>query len=676
MSSELLPGLDAQLLDDFFAEADEHLVGIRQGLLRLEPSVDKAEPDMKVVKDLFQEFHSLKGISAIVGLRPAEAVAHATEDFLRLMRDRKAQLTENGLEVLTAATQKLEQVVAAFRSKKPLPGYDSLLADLKKQCEQWSSPDPGVHRKASSLTSDPSVSAAIEEAKSRGLLLWRFTFSPTRELNAQGVNVNSVREQLSKIGQILNATSTVKGKDALVFEFLVSAQETPADLSAWEAKGVAVEPAEPEKTETPLLPMDTGRSEENEHNPFLAPSHIVRVDLKRLDDLMRITGEMVIHRSRLETQLMQLNRSAGRADFSGVREVSGGLGRSLKELREAIMRVRLIPVAEIFARMPFVVRDLTRQTQKKVRLKLTGQETAIDKYLIERLKDPLLHLVRNAFSHGVEMPAERAAASKPEEATIELSASTVGDSVIIGVRDDGRGINANSILQRARKLGIEVPASMDNESILRILCSSGFSTREDADLTSGRGVGMAVVYATVRELGGNLSLESEEGQGTQFTIRLPLTLAIAESFIVRAAGQTCAVPQSFVREILHKTEADIQTINGIEVVPYRDGVLPVIRLADFFHLPATPKTKLYLLVIVSDRGSIGLLAEEVVGQREIVVRALRDPLIQVSGVSGATELGDGKPVLILDGAALTSGAVRPPDRHQFDQENNETIAQR
>jgi len=243
------------------------------------------------------------------------------------------------------------------------------------------------------------------------------------------------------------------------------------------------------------------------------------------------------------------------------------------------------------------------------------------------------------------------------------------------VRDDGRGINANAIIQRARKLGIEVTGSMDNDSILKILCSSGFSTREDADLTSGRGVGMAVVYATVRELGGNLSLNTEEGRGTQFTIRLPLTLAIAESFIVRAAGQTCAVPQSFVREILHKTEADIQTINSIEVVPYRDGVLPVVRLADFFQLPGTPKAKLCLLVIVSDRGSVGLLTEEVVGQREIVVRALRDPLIQVSGVSGATELGDGKPVLILDGAALTSGAVRPPERHQFDKENSEAIAQ-
>lgn len=328
------------------------------------------------------------------------------------------------------------------------------------------------------------------------------------------------------------------------------------------------------------------------------------------------------------------------------------------------MRVRLVPVAEIFARMPFVVRDLARQTQKKVRLKLTGQDTAIDKYLIERLKDPLLHLVRNAFSHGVETAEERAAAVKPEEATIELSASTAGDSVIIQVKDDGKGINPNAIVQRARKLGLEVPQVLDNQAILNLLCSPGFSTRDDADRASGRGMGMTVVDGIVRELGGNLTLNSDEGRGTQFTIRLPLTLAIAETLIITAAGQKCAIPQSFVREILQITEGQIKMANGVEVVPYRGGVLPIVRLEKYFHMASEPKLKMCLLVVTSDRGSVGLLADAVLGQREVVVSALRDPLIQVKGISGATELGDGKPVLILDGAALTSGSVRPLEREQ------------
>ncbi len=665
--SEARPGgLDAQLLDDFFAEADEHLVSIRKELLRLEASVGKAQPDATIVETLFGDFHSFKGISALAGLGAAEAVAHTAEDFLRLMRDGKSQLTGKGLAVLTAATRKLEQIVAAFRSGKPLPGYDSLLAELREQCEQCAISPPAPARMRTS-PSDPGLAARIEEAKARGLLLWKYTFSPTRELDAEGVNVNSIREELSKAGEILQATSQVKGKGALSFEFLLATKETPSNLATWESKGTSVLPVEPESAELPGTPAEALPTEETEHSPFLAPSHIVRVDLKRLDDLMRITGEMVIHRSRLEAELARLN-GAGRVSLRGVQEVNGGLGRSLRELREAIMRVRLVPVAEIFARLPFVVRDLARQTQKTVRLDLAGQDTAIDKYLIERLKDPLLHLVRNAFSHGVETPDERAAAAKPREATIYLSAETVGDSVIIRVRDDGRGINPNAIIQRARQLEMEIPATVDNQSILEILSAPGFSTREDADRASGRGMGMAVVQSTVRELGGNLTLDSEEGRGTQFTIRLPLTLAIAETLIVAAAGQRYAIPQSFVREILHTTEEQMQMGNGIEMIPYRGGVLPVVRLARFFRLPGAAGPKMYLLVVASDRGSVGLLVEQVLGQREIVVSALRDPLIQVPGISGATELGDGKPVLILDGAALTAGSVRPPER---DRESDE-----
>lgn len=656
MSDENPAGLDPQVMDDYFAEADEHLIGIRQELLRLEASVGKAEPDARVVRELFQHFHSFKGISGMVGLRPAEALAHATEDFLRLLRDRKAQVTARGLEVVNLAAQRLEQVVAAFHSQKPLPGYESLLADLKDQCEQASSSDSAGAR--SERGRDPELLTRIEEAKARGLLLWKYTFAPARELDETGINVNSVREQLAKLGEILNVVPQVKGKREIAFEFLVAGREAPNDLHAWEAKGILIQPAEQEDT---FAPAPAQAQEEPEHNPFLAPSHVVRVNLKQLDDLMRITGEMVIHRSRLETQLSSLNGGRNRVELRGVQEVSGGLARSLRELREAIMRVRLVPVAEIFARMPFLVRDLARQSQKKARLILTGQETAVDKYLIERLKDPVLHLVRNCFSHGVETPEERSAAAKPPEATIELSASTVGDSVILRVKDDGRGINPHAIVQRARKLGLAVPEHPDNQSLLQILCSPGFSTRDNADRAAGRGVGMTVVQATVRDLGGHLTLESEEGRGTQFTIRLPLTLAVADALILTAAQQRCAIPQGSVREILHITEAQIQIANGVEVIPYREGILPIVRLAGLFRLPGTRKPRMCLLVVASDRGSVGLLAEEVLGQKEIVVTALRDPLIQVEGISGATELGDGKPVLILDAAALTRGSARPPE---------------
>ncbi|MGZ8921461.1 MAG: chemotaxis protein CheA, partial [Limisphaerales bacterium] len=294
-----------------------------------------------------------------------------------------------------------------------------------------------------------------------------------------------------------------------------------------------------------------------------------------------------------------------------------------------------------------------------IALKLDGQQTELDKYLIERLKDPLLHLVRNAFSHAVESPEERIAAGKPPQATILLCAESRGDSVLIQVKDDGRGIDAEAVGRRATMMGVTVPQPLDAAGLLKILCSPGFSTRDDVDRAAGRGVGMAVVYNTVRELGGNITLETELGQGSEFTLRLPLTLAISESFIVSSGEHTCAIPQTFVSEVLQVSSEQIRTVNRVEVIQYRSGVLPIVRLAAMFRQPAVPRPINTVLVLSSERGSTGLIVDKVHGQREVVVRAIRDRLVQVPGIIGATELGDGKPVLILDGEVLTSGAVRP-----------------
>jgi two-component system chemotaxis sensor kinase CheA len=335
------------------------------------------------------------------------------------------------------------------------------------------------------------------------------------------------------------------------------------------------------------------------------------------------------------------------------------LGRSLREMRAAISRVRMVPIADLFARMPFVVRDLARGSEKRARVVIDGNQIEVDKFVVERLKEPLLHLVRNAFAHGIEPVAEREAAGKPGEATLTLQARTVGEFVVIQVHDDGRGIDAERVALRARGLGIAAPEKPNSDVLLDILCTPGFSTREAADRAAGRGVGMAVVANTVRELGGRITLETSRALGTRFTLSLPLTLSIADAIIVTIGAQICAVPQSAVEEIVQIATDQIRTIRNTEVIPYRDGLLPLVRLAPFFRTEAKANGHATVLVATSERGVIGLLVDSVRTQREIVVRPLTDPLLRVRGISGATELGDGRPILILDANALSQGVVRP-----------------
>jgi two-component system chemotaxis sensor kinase CheA len=664
MNLEISPGFAGAFLDDFYTECDEHLTAIRDSLVTLESSIGRAQPDPTVVEKLFRSFHSFKGNSAIVGLRSAEELAHSAEDFLRELSRNKLTLTTAGLDLLMNTAQRLEELAASHREGKPGPQVASLIEQLNRVTGKSSDEQlPNQGRPTPDQTAQPVSSDEIEESRARGLLILRFQFRPNRELDQRGVNVNSIRARIGAIGEILRAKPYVN-PDGVVFEFIVASKATPSDIAAWEDDGVKMEPIEASSEVPPVLDHSIGTSTttsepENSQGLFVAPSHVVRVDLGRLDDLMRITGELVIHRARLEDQINRLSARNPGANVRPLLEVNGALGRDLRELRESIMRVRLVPVAEIFARMPFVVRDLARETGKKVQLTFSGQQTEIDKYVVERLKDPLLHLVRNSISHGVEPPDQRLAAGKPAQASLFLRASAIGDTVLIEIGDDGRGIDVEAISRRAAALGLPVPHALSGTAILDLICTPGFSTRDEADRGSGRGVGMGVVHNAVRELGGTLSLETELNRGVRFSLRLPLTLAIADVFILSAHDQTCAIPQSFVQEILQMSNEKVRRIKDAEVIPYQNGVLPLVRLRSMFGFEPSPEATSPVLVLSSERGRTGLVVDRIHGQREVVVRALSDPLIQVAGIAGATELGDGRPVLILDGAALTTGVSRP-----------------
>jgi two-component system chemotaxis sensor kinase CheA len=623
-------------LDDYFAEAEEHLVAIRQALLALEKSIGQARADGPIIEELFRSFHSLKGIAGMVDHRETESLAHDLESYLRALRDGDLVLSTEGMDLLIKGARALEDSIAARRANQAPRDTQAASAELQALINRESDTAP----------------AGAPAAASRGN--WLCVFTPSPELIARGINVDVIRARLREAGEITRATPMVTPQGAVAFEFELLGALTAEQVEEWKADCLHCAPL------APAAIVELEDEPAARQGALLSSGHYVRVDLTRLDELMRMIGNLVILRAKLDATLSRSERHLPPAHYRAIQEDADAIERELRELREGVMRVRMVPVGEIFRRMPFVVRDLARETGRSVNVVLSGQDTQIDKFLVERMMDPVLHLVRNAISHGVETPGVRLAAGKPPAATLRLSASASGQTVTIEIADDGQGIDAGRVVQRAKAAGLAVPAGpVDAATLLDLISAPGFSTRDESDHVSGRGYGMNVVRETLQELGGTIQLETEPGVGTRFLIELPLTLAITAAMIARVGDQIFAVPQSSVREVAEFETAAIHQLQGAEVVDFRGTPLPVIRLAQVLNLEASGAARLHAFIVGSGPSAVGLLVDRIVGHREIVVRSTADPLIRVDGITGATDLGDGRAVLILDATAI---ARRSRDR--------------
>ena len=618
-----------QFLDDYYAECDEHLVSIRRALVTLEDEVGAGGVERTLLDNLFRSFHTLKGISGMVGLDAAEQLAHHLESYLRELREGTLILSASGFEALVSGVSLLQTVINTRRNEQPIPSIDDAVARLH----------------AVSVTSSPASLPSESRRADAPATRWQVEFTPTAELADRGVNVNSVRSRLQDLGELLQAKPIVKGAGEIAFQFVLATNADQTVMKDLEADGLVLEQLQEERKITQPVPT-------------IAPATVVRVDLERLDELMRIIGELVISRTRLDDQVAELKRVTPPAVWRSLQETSSTMARQLRDLRESVMRVRMVQIGEIFERMTFVVRDLARESGKKIVVQLSGGQTEIDKFLVERMMDPFMHLVRNAVSHGFETVAEREAQGKRSEGVLSLSATTAGERIVIKIADDGRGIDRKFVIERAKARGLEQEdAETDDAALLELISTPGFSTRDEADRESGRGVGMDVVKKAIEELGGSISLETKVGEGTTFTIQLPLTLAIAEALIVSVDGQRFAVPQSSVREVLEVDSASTKVLENNEIIPYRGKVLPLLRLARVFEMKHQRGDSFHVLVVGDDTNAVGVAVDRILGQQEIVVRAIKDPLGQSKGIAGATELGDQRVVLILDIGALRQLAV-------------------
>jgi two-component system chemotaxis sensor kinase CheA len=637
----------------YFEECNERLQEIETLLLSLE-SGDYHDEHLHAI---FRAVHSIKGGAGAFGCDHIVSFAHIFETVLDRVRDHRLVLDPKLMEILVTSADVLAAIVVATEKNNTLANDFDAKARTAL-CQYVEDSD----------TTAKSATAHAAETKKGAERTYTLVFKPhtrlyekaneplllLRELGSLGemslsVNVDAMPDLsvMDAAGGYLCWTITLQTtheKDALteVFEFVLD----DCDLSITEtAKTVAGE-VKP-KTPSEVSPAAASAGDGTE-----SKASSIRVDVDKIDRLVNMVGELVITHAMLSQQAEKLTRDGYPHLARGIEELS----TNTRELQDHVMAIRAQPVKIAFARIPRLVRDVSKDVNKQIKLVMTGEETEVDKTVIENLADPLTHLIRNAVDHGIEDAATREAAGKPTEGTITLSAGHRSGRILIEIRDDGGGLNTKKIAQKAKDRGlIDNPELMSADELHQLIFHPGFSTADQVSNISGRGVGMDVVKRNIQSIGGKVYVKSEPGVGSRFTLSLPLTLAVMDGMIVRVGSQKLILPISNIVESLRPRRDDVSTITeGGEVLDLRDKYIPLLRLNRLFNIPARYQEPWegLLLIVESEQTTFALFVDELVGKQQVVIKSLEENYDPVEGISSATILGDGSVALILDPASL------------------------
>jgi two-component system chemotaxis sensor kinase CheA len=616
----------SQFYQVFFEEAGEHLASMESMLL----SLDVSDPSMDDLNAIFRAAHSIKGGAGTFGFTDMTDVTHVLETLLDKLRKQEMNVTTEMVDVFLQAGDAISMQLAAHRGEGEVDQ-----GIIREVCE-----------KLERLASAQIVDAVKEHA-------------PVVAKKSKKKIEKAAAQENEDYGFFDAIPAPAAADDGYGF-FDEAPGIAPAGDEQSQGYGFFVEPT------PPVAPASANAAAINsslvaaEAHPTrraadrIAPpaaENSIRVSVEKVDQLINLVGELVI------TQAM-LAQSASQLDESVLERLQNGLNqldRNTRDIQEAVMSVRMLPISFVFSRFPRVVRDLANKLNKKIELKTLGEATELDKGLIEKIADPLTHLIRNSIDHGIEMPEKRLAAGKSEGGTITLNAFHQGGSIVIEVADDGGGLNRAKILGKARERGLPVNDAMSDEAVWMLIFEAGFSTAEVVTDVSGRGVGMDVVKRNIADMGGRVELSSAEGHGTRTTIRLPLTLAILDGLSVAVAGQTFIIPLGSIVESLQITKEDLKSVSGEgKLLRVRGEYLPLVALHDIFHIkPSITELTQGIVVIIEAEGiKTALLVDELLGQHQVVIKSLESNFRKVPGMSGATIMGDGKVALILDVAAL------------------------
>jgi two-component system chemotaxis sensor kinase CheA len=641
----------------FVAEAEEHLSAVQSLLLKAERSKREGKRAPRELRELMRLIHTLKGLSAMVGVDAIVALAHRMETALRQAERAGALMDERMIEVLLASARAIEsriRIVAEDRTAPaPPPELLAALDGLEAPAPQAVAELPLDPLLASKL--GPAERHQLEAGAHGGKRAVRVDFAPSPEKAAGGLTIGTVRERLAPLAEIVKVipmTSPPSREVPSGLSFALVLLTDATDEAIAEAVGVA--PTEVETVFAPEAPAPEPIS--TEEDTSLAPGSLglLRVEVGRVDDAIQMLGGLVVTRARMAHAIERVEAAGG--DARELRALMLDSARQLRDLRAALLRVRMVPMTVVLERLPLLVRGLARASGKLVHVELDVGSGELDRNVAEGLFPALVHLVRNAVDHGIELPEERARMGKSEVGTIRIR-SEAHDRIELRVSDDGRGVDREAVAARA---GEPVPAT--DAELLALLCRPGLSTRSEADTMSGRGMGMDIVHkVVVRCLGGEIVLETRPHVGTTFVLRVPLTVAIVDALIVRCAGERYAIPVSTVEEIVDLSQEQI--VDGASagrrramrygLLARRGGAVPVFDLCEVLGLSGAGAEPHALLVRRGDGELVAYAVERVLGQQEVVVRPLLDPLVASPAVSGTTDLGDGRATVVLDLVALT-----------------------
>lgn len=669
-----------EYLDVFIEESKEHIQALNDHLLTLE----KNPEDVSIVNEIFRSAHTLKGMSATMGYQDLADLTHKMENVLDAIRNHKVTLNEAMLDVIFKAVDALEAMVLDI-----IDGGEGK-KDVKRLVNQLEAMEKGenvesVTTSASNEPTDTMVNTdvsldefeltVLQQSAEGGFNNYQVTVTLQETTLLKAARVYMVFEILEKLGEVIKSTPSVPELEEEKFDYsftvVLVTKDSAEDVSAKINKVSEIDTVDVKELEIQAYDRDvtaersvdtdevskqeSGEQEQtssdtNAKKKSQVSSKTIRVNIDRLDALMNLFEELVIDRGRLEQISTTLKNNELQETVEHMSRISG-------DLQNIILKMRMVPVDQVFNRFPRMVRQLAKDLNKDIDLQIYGAETELDRTVIDEIGDPLVHLIRNALDHGIETPSEREEKGKPSQGTLKLNAYHSGNHVFIEIADDGAGIDREKVLKKAIANGVltlEESKSYSDQQVFQLIMASGFSTADTISDISGRGVGLDVVKNTIESLGGNITIDSKYNEGSIFVIQLPLTLSIISVMLTEVKNEKYAIPLSSIIETAIVNKKDILSAHHQPVIDFRGRVVPLVSLSNIFNVPGeTEEDDFYSVVIIRQGEKMaGLIVDSFIGQQEVVLKSLGNYLTDVFAISGATILGDGQVALIVDTDAL------------------------